>query len=42
MIDEPAPHAFGRVDNERIRFAQREETQHVVEIAVGQDDGGDR
>src|SRR2546428_12457502 len=40
-LREAAPDALGGVDDERVRFAQREEAEGVVEVTVGEDDGVD-
>jgi Phosphatidylserine synthase len=40
-VRESAAHALGGVHHERVGFAERQEAQGVVEIAVGEDDGLD-
>ena len=39
---EPVAHGRGGVDRERVRLAQRQQTQAVVEVAVGQQQPADR
>src|SRR5262249_14886537 len=41
-LAEAAPHRRGRIQVERIRLAQREEPEHVIEVPVGEDDRRDR
>ena len=40
-LGEAAMHTIGGVDDERVGFAEGEQTQGVVEVAVGEDDGVD-
>ena len=42
VLDEAAPYRLGGVHDERIRFAQAEQSQRVVEVAVGEEDPFDR
>src|SRR4029450_5851651 len=37
-LDEAAPDGFGGVDDQRVGLAQRQETEGVVEVAVGEED----
>jgi hypothetical protein len=40
VLEETAPHPFRRVDDEGVGFSERKEPEHMVEVTVGQDDGG--
>ena len=41
-LGEARAHGVGRIDHQRVRFAQRQQAEAMVEIAVGQQDAGDR
>src|SRR5256885_9681015 len=42
LLGEPDAHALGRVDEQRVRFPEREEPQAVVQIAVREQERLDR
>jgi hypothetical protein len=41
VLGEPGADRIGRIDDQRLRLAQRQQAQAVVQIAVGQLDPGD-
>src|SRR5262249_3736741 len=41
-LDEATANRLGGVDDQRMGLAKRQQTECVIEVAVGEEDGGDR